>query len=148
MPRRAARFYPRRTLGRHRHHRPDCRRDAVDGQLNGRFGAAGQHQQKLDAIETALMAYRLGNNRLPCPADPALTDIPANAATYGYEAGHPGNLRRRQRVSYTITPSTSHAALGMSIAEGAVPVKALGLPDEFQFDGWGRKFAYAVGHRR
>ena len=25
-----------------------------------------------------------------------------------------------------------------------MPVRTLGLPDEFQFDGWGRKFAYAV----
>ena len=30
------------------------------------------------------------------------------------------------------------------MAEGTVPVKTLSLPDEYQFDGWGRKFAYAV----
>src|SRR5689334_12527986 len=57
---------------------------------------------KLDAIENALMAYRLGNNRLPCPGDPALTDIPANATTYGYETGVAGTCGGGSTVSYTV----------------------------------------------
>ena len=102
-------------------------------------------QQKLDAIETALMAYRIANNRLPCPSDPTLTDVAAHSATYGYETGAAGTCADANGVSYTIpTTSTDYAALGMTVAEGALPVKTLGLPDEFQFDGWGRKFAYAV----
>jgi len=120
---------------------------------------------KLDVIEKALMAYRLANDRLPCPADPTLTDIPANSAKYGYEAGAPGYCAiaapdpiNPNITGYTIpphsnsgspayannTPPASLAALGMSVAEGTLPVKVLGLPDDFQFDGWGRKFAYAV----
>ncbi len=115
---------------------------------------------KLDAIEKALMAYRIANNRLPCPSDPTLTDIPVTPATYGYEAGTPGTCTYTNGAytmpHYTIpsqsnngtapyTPTTTNlAALGMSVVEGAVPVKTLGLPDEFQFDGWGRKIAYAV----
>ncbi|MDE3060876.1 MAG: prepilin-type N-terminal cleavage/methylation domain-containing protein [Pseudomonadota bacterium] len=62
---------------------------------------------KLNAIETALEAYRLVNNRLPCPAE---------------------------------MEDCTHDA----IAEGAVPVKALSLPEDFQSDGWGQKFSYAV----
>jgi len=119
---------------------------------------------KLDAIEKALMAYRLANDRLPCPTDPTWTDTlnsPTYSSSYGYEVGTPGYCDvvapdpiNPNISTYTIPThsnngsatiyTTNLAALGMSVAEGAVPVKTLGLPDEFQFDGWGRKFAYAV----
>ncbi len=32
----------------------------------------------------------------------------------------------------------------VNIAAGAIPVRTLGLPDEFAVDGWGRRFTYAV----
>jgi prepilin-type N-terminal cleavage/methylation domain-containing protein len=104
---------------------------------------------KLDAIETALSAYRLVNNRLPCPGDATLTDIPANSATYGYEASVAGgcNAGTINANTFATLPSPLANTLlagGSTIAEGAVPVRTLGLPDEYQFDGWGRKFAYAV----
>jgi len=94
---------------------------------------------KLDAIEVALMAYRIANNRLPCPSNPALTDSAANAATYGYESGTPGTC-----TGTNITTATISSVGNTVVAEGAVPVRTLSLPDEYQFDGWGRKFAYAV----
>ena len=94
---------------------------------------------KLDGIEAALLAFRLANNRIPCPTDPAIADIPANSATYGYETGAAGTCGGGSTTTYTVpSPGTG------SVVEGAVPVKALNLPDDFQLDGWGRKFAYAV----
>src|SRR6185312_5508389 len=94
---------------------------------------------KLNTIEAALMAYRLGYNRLPCPSDPALTDVAANSTTFGYESGTAGTCGGGSTVTYTMpSPGTG------TVVEGAVPVKTLGLPDEFQVDGWGRKFSYAV----
>jgi prepilin-type N-terminal cleavage/methylation domain-containing protein len=94
---------------------------------------------KLNTIEDALMAYRTGNNRLPCPTDPTITDTAANSTTYGYETGTPGTCGGGNTFSYTVpSPYTG------TDVEGAVPVRTLHLPDEFQFDGWGRKFAYAV----
>src|ERR1700722_20833244 len=107
-------------------------------------------ENKLDAIETALMAYRKANDRLPCPTDPTITDIPAHSTTYGYETGNPGDCTTGYvtPVTYTIPvptgASTTRVASSTTVVEGAIPVKTLGLPDEFQFDGWGRKFAYAV----
>lgn len=105
---------------------------------------------KLDTIETALMAFRLANNRLPCPGDATLTDTPANAATYGYEANNVSGTctggSPAANYSYTLPspPANTNIRGGTAITEGAVPVRTLGLPDEFQFDGWGRKFAYAA----
>ncbi len=103
-------------------------------------------QQKLDAIETGLMAFRLANNRLPCPADLTITDTPANATTYGYEAANPGGCTGGTPAANAMAGHTNNTNIpsGTTVAEGAVPVKTLNLPDEFQIDGWGRKFGYAV----
>jgi prepilin-type N-terminal cleavage/methylation domain-containing protein len=103
---------------------------------------------KLDTIETALMAFRLANNRLPCPADATQTDTPANSSTFGYEAGYVTANNPASSCtggSPVANFSTPIASVGSTIvAEGAVPVRTLNLPDEFQVDGWGRKFSYAV----
>jgi len=103
-------------------------------------------QQKLDTIETALMAFRLANERLPCPGDATLTDIPPNAATYGYEAANLGScIAGSPAANWTASNSnSSNIPQTTTVAEGAVPVKSLNLPDEYQWDGWGRKFSYAV----
>jgi type II secretory pathway pseudopilin PulG len=102
---------------------------------------------KLDVIESTLMAFRLANNRLPCPGDLTLTDIPANAATYGYEANNTsGTCTGGSPAANFSATNTQNANIpaGTTVAEGAVPVRTLNLPDEFQWDGWGRKFGYAI----
>jgi prepilin-type N-terminal cleavage/methylation domain-containing protein len=98
-----------------------------------------QTRKKLDAVEDSLMAYRLAYNRLPCPADPSLLTTNAN---YGVEAANPGScVNGTPAAKFTNTTGTKVA---LEVVEGGVPFKALGLPPEFMYDGWGRKFAYAV----
>jgi prepilin-type N-terminal cleavage/methylation domain-containing protein len=103
---------------------------------------------KLDEIETALLSFRLANNRLPCPTDATLTDIPANSSTFGYEAGYvTANSPTTSCTGGSPAANFSSPIAsvgGTTVAEGAIPVRTLNLPDEFQVDGWGRKFAYAV----
>jgi len=99
---------------------------------------------RIQAIETALIAYRQANNRLPCPADGTLATLNAG---YGYEGGVAGACAG---ANYIITPagvtnydSTNHPN-GAEVAEGVVPVRTLNLPDEFIYDAWGRKITYAA----
>jgi len=96
-------------------------------------------KNKLDQIEAALMAYRMAYNRLPCPTDPTMTEI-SDPVHFGYEAANQGSCTGG-------TPATSVSYTNSSnntTVEGAVPVKTLGLSNDFMFDGWGRKFGYAV----
>ena len=86
---------------------------------------------RLDTIEKSLLTYRLVNNRLPCPADGTLAK---SNAGFGLESGAPGACT--QNFTATVNGST--------VVEGVVPVRSLNLPDEYMYDGWGNKIAYAV----
>ena len=77
---------------------------------------------KMNAIENALMAFRLKYDRLPCPAD--ITAVKGDA-DYGVE-----NLNETYMTCASYT------------TRGTVPAKTLGLPDEYVVDGWGHKFQY------
>ncbi len=92
---------------------------------------------RLNTIETALLSFRRANDRLPCPGDATALQSSAN---YGKEASAAGDCKT------TGSPVTNYSASvgGSTIVEGSLPTKALSLPDEFMYDGWGRKFAYSV----
>jgi prepilin-type N-terminal cleavage/methylation domain-containing protein len=91
---------------------------------------------RINTIETAILAYRRANDRLPCPGDASMT---SSNALFGYEAANSGVCTGGSpSANYTFTTS------GSEVVEGAVPVRTLSLPDEFMYDGWGRKFAYGV----
>jgi prepilin-type N-terminal cleavage/methylation domain-containing protein len=92
---------------------------------------------KLDRIEDALMAYRTVYNRLPCPADASLAVTNGN---YGVEAANGGTCTGG-------TPAANFSDATNGVVEGAVPFQALNLPADFMYDGWGRKFAYAVNYK-
>lgn len=102
------------------------------------------NNHKLNVIEQSLMSYRLANERLPCPAQASL---PTSDPYYGAEADNAsgtctgGTPHADTSVSITGNPSAANYS---SVAEGAVPFKALGLPESFMYDAWGYKFAYAV----
>ncbi len=95
-----------------------------------------QTNNKLDVIQNALMAFHATNNRLPCPTDATLLSTNAN---YGLEAANPGNCTGG-------APAANQSDATNNVVEGAVPFKALNLPAEFMYDGWGRKFDYAVNY--
>lgn len=93
-----------------------------------------QTTAKLDAIENALLSYRIVNGRIPCPARPT---IATTAATFGMEAGVGGDCNN----------GAADIRVSGNVNEGVVPVRTLQLPDDFMFDAWGRRMLYAVDER-
>lgn len=93
--------------------------------------------KKLDEIEKALLAFRGRYERLPCPGDAALA---ASNSNFGYEAQNNNGTCTGGTPAATYVTSAATGA----VPSGAVPVRTLGLPDEFMVDGWGRKFMYEV----
>lgn len=91
-----------------------------------------QTQNKMQLIEEALLAFRRDNQRLPCPGDASLSEDDAN---HGIEAANWGSC-----VGGAPAANFSSA----SVIEGSVPFRTLNLPETFMYDGWGRKFVYAV----
>jgi prepilin-type N-terminal cleavage/methylation domain-containing protein len=89
--------------------------------------------KRMDAIDKALLNYAAANSRIPCPSD--LTQI-ASGANYGVEAANTGSC-------WSGTPAANFKAASNTV-EGGVPVRALALPDDYMYDGWGRKLRYAV----
>ncbi len=106
---------------------------------------------KLQAIQTALYNYRVAFNRLPCPAD--LTLVLADPTTglpdqyFGVEGANPGWAASSPGNCYGGTPHASrwdNISATESAATGMVPTQTLRLPDDYAFDGWGRRFRYVI----
>jgi type II secretory pathway pseudopilin PulG len=85
-------------------------------------------QHKLSVIKQTLMKYRLAYNRLPCPGVMTSTWDTSN---FGREAD-PG--------CSGLPTGTVHS----DVVIGMLPTQALGLPDDYAFDGWGRRFQYVM----
>ena len=91
---------------------------------------------KMQALQQALYQYRIAYNRLPCPADVTLA---VESENFGKEAENKGDCDG--------TPAANFHGSGsgdQNPHEGMIPTKTLSLPDEFAFDGWGRRIMYAV----
>lgn len=91
--------------------------------------------KKLDVIEDALLTYLAVNGRLPCPASP--WQISSNT-TFAEES--------RVDSDTTACESTASTSI-MNNGEhylGAVPVRTLGISEEYMFDAWGNRISYAV----
>ena len=91
---------------------------------------------RMQVIETALLSFRRANDRIPCPGDATLL---ASNSNYGKESANLGNCTGGSpAANYSVTSG------GSLIVEGSLPARALNLPDEFMYDGWGHKFVYSV----
>lgn len=95
-------------------------------------------QERLLAVQKALDNYAKVHGFLPCPASRA--SVPSDSG-FGVEA----------RDGATYTTCTTSAGLVRAPAAGnpfayigAVPVRTLGLPDNYAGDAWGNKLMYAV----
>jgi prepilin-type N-terminal cleavage/methylation domain-containing protein len=94
-------------------------------------------ERKLDRIEEALAGFLAFNLRLPCPAN-GTTLI--SATTFGQE----GTLTPAAG-GVSVCPNQNFTA--GAIRAGVVPVDTLQLPDDFMFDGWGRRITYVVDYK-
>lgn len=101
-------------------------------------------QNKLDVIEKALMDFRNRYDRLPCPGDITLTD---SSSVYGLEAANVNECTGGSPAAEDVSGNNGiqHYLNGYPpTVSGSVPARTLGLPDEYMFDGWGRRFTYVV----
>ncbi len=91
---------------------------------------------KMETIQTALSQYRNAFGRIPCPAGISFSIGKTTAPTFGTEVGTAGD---------GLCAGASQIA--GNVVAGAVPVKSLQLPDDFAFDGWGRRIYYVADRR-
>ena len=92
--------------------------------------------KRMERIQRELDIYGGNRGRYPCPAKK--NRRPNLRVNDGFpEFG--------EEVSSCNTSSSDYLRrLAPGIAEGAVPVRALNLPDDHALDGWGNKFTYVV----
>ena len=88
---------------------------------------------RIDEIYKALGGFLLANGRLPCPA--SIIAIKSTDATYGTEGTAAGNCAAGGGV---------YVSGSSNLVYGLVPVKTLGLPNEYAEDGFESKIAYIV----
>ena len=112
---------------------------------------------KLVKIESALESFIRVRRFVPCPAGPELSsDNSANNSHrhFGYsvaynddsnsqECDNDGNQDGRGDTDLNDDGLLNLNDL-LTNATGAVPVRTLGLPDDYMYDGWDRKFTYRI----
>jgi prepilin-type N-terminal cleavage/methylation domain-containing protein len=107
-------------------------------QFNTKYALVNQTEEKLQVIEDALITFIAKNGRLPCPASPsqAITND-----TFGKEqvtSLQPATCETNNTDIFTGDLS------GDTLYYGTVPVRSLGLSDDFMFDAWTNRIGYVV----
>jgi hypothetical protein len=95
--------------------------------------------KKLERVEEAMRSFMAAKSRRPCPADGQYAE---NTANFGKEAAQPGNCTGGTPAA----PMGPDAGTGYVVA-GTIPTRSLGLPDEYAYDEFGRRFTYVVDSR-
>lgn len=109
-------------------------------------------KMKMDAIEASLLDFRHRNNRLPCPADGTYI---ISSPFFGIEAAPAGDCSNGAAYSASgnrtgggAAPSVNfYRSASSHLVRGVVPVRTLGLPDDYMFDPWGGRFDYMIDNR-
>ncbi len=92
---------------------------------------------KMNSVVTALRAYMAVNGNYPCPADASLA---ISSSNYGVAAANPNTTNNCAGG----TPAANYTDATNNIAIGMIPVRALGLSNDYALDGFGRTITYAV----
>ena len=92
---------------------------------------------KMNTVVTALRTYMTVNGNLPCPADASLAISNTN---YGVAAANPGSTNNCSGG----TPAANYTDSTNQIAIGMIPVRALGLSNDYALDEFRRTITYAV----
>jgi prepilin-type N-terminal cleavage/methylation domain-containing protein len=98
-------------------------------------------QQRLGELRSALIAYVVMHERLPCPESPSEAQPAAGDAACAADAMPPAGVIAFSRDSRAVNQPEQQVWIG------AVPVRALRLAGEQGLDGWGNRFTYAVARR-
>ena len=103
--------------------------------------------ERMEAIDEALRDYVEENGELPCPAD-ATIQIDDATGDFGRSDGTSGVCNDGAGLSNPSATSGTEGIMYSGIEGpmigGMVPTKSIYLPDEFAFDGWGRRIMYHV----
>ncbi len=100
------------------------------------------NDKRLARVEEAMRSFMATNGRRPCPADGQYAE---NTTYFGIEAGKPG-ICTGNTAPIPNAPLGPDAGTGYVVG-GVIPTKTLGLPDEYQYDDYGRRFTYLVDVR-
>lgn len=92
-------------------------------------------EQHMERIVNALSIYAETASRIPCPADPAVTDV-----LFGWEYGVTAATLAGGRP----LGGCANTPVDLAFSEGIVPFQTLGIHHSVAKDGWGRYFTYAV----
>lgn len=93
-------------------------------------------QERIEAIDKAIVRYTKTYNKLPCPS---LNTLVLGDACYGKEAnGQPSGCGNTRDVCRANTMGTT------TLFAGNVPVRDLGLPMSYMLDGYGSRIMYVA----
>lgn len=101
-------------------------------------------KNKVEKIGEAIEAFRISNNRLPCPADPFIR--PDNSRVDNAGVDYFVNNFGFEDLDITNEERNSKQTLGIDCPDniGSLPVFSLNLGKEYIVDAWGNKFTYHV----
>lgn len=97
---------------------------------------------KIAAIQKALLEHRRTYNRLPCPS--YLFQYDPEDTVFGTESNPIACASASYQYDVTNNDNACAVAPAACVVAGLVPVRQLMLPDDYAFDGWGRRFMYAI----
>ncbi len=94
-------------------------------------------RERMTIVHEALLKYAKSNHELPCPA---ISFLLTTHTDFGESTGSAGDCDPGLSggISGIISSDTGTVYTGM------IPIRTLGLPEEYAFDGWDRRIKYVV----